>query len=58
VTQLNAALATAHAGGIIAVPYLACTPYKNGNMHLRFLRRDLVDKLNQLGGDGTLPDAE
>lgn len=57
-TQLNAALKRTHAGEVVTVLYLACKPYRNGNMHLRFLRRDLVDKLNQLGGDGTLPTTE
>lgn len=52
VTQLTMGLRTAQAGAVIETPYLACKPYKNGRMHLLFRRGDLVDKLNQLGGDG------
>ena len=57
-TQLDTALRTAKPGTAMTVPYLACKPYKNGNMHLHFLRQDLVDRLNQIGSDGTLPAAE
>ena len=32
--------------------------YKNGNLHLQFKRMDLVQELNRIGGDGTLPGAE
>ena len=55
VTQLNTGLREARAGDIIPTPYLTCKPFKNGNAHLQFMRQDLVDQLNQLGGDGTLP---
>jgi len=34
--------------GIVPLPYFNCKVYKNGNVHLWFTRRDLVDKLNAL----------
>jgi hypothetical protein len=58
VTQLNEGLKQATAGASIATPYLTCKAYKNGRAHLGFTRQDLVDQLNQLGGDGTLPGQE
>ncbi len=56
-TQLNAALKEAQSGDTVHTPYLDAKPYKNGNMHLHFLRADLVDTLNHLCSDGTLPGA-
>ena len=57
-TQLTEGLKAAHAGTCVTTPYLTLKPYRNGNAHLHFLRTDLVDKLNALCGDGTLPGAE
>jgi hypothetical protein len=57
-TQLDAALQQARSGQEIRTPYLTLKPYANGNAHLRFLRPDLMDKLNHLGGDGTLGQEE
>ena len=58
VTQLNVGLRAVRSGGIVTTPYLTCKPYANGNAHLAFLRQDLVDKLNQVGADGSLPGRE
>jgi hypothetical protein len=38
-------------------PYFACKWYKNGNLHVMFRRYDLVDRLNALGSDASLPGA-
>ena len=55
-TQLRTALQHAKSAQCLVVPpYLECKPYRNGHLHMKFLRRDLVDKLNQIGADGTLP---
>ena len=56
-TQLTEGLKHAKAGNAVATPYLTLKPYKNGNAHLHFVRPDLVDKLNALCGDGSLPGA-
>ena len=53
-TQLRAGLERAQSGDQVNTPYLSLKPYKNGHAHLTFQRRDLVDRLNQLGGDGSL----
>lgn len=55
VTQLNMGLKQANSGNEVATPYLTCKPHKNGHAHLRFLRIDLLDRLNQIGSDGSLP---
>jgi hypothetical protein len=57
-TQLRAGLDTAQAGEAVVTPYLTLKPYRNGNAHLAFVRHDLVDKLNALCGDGSLPGEE
>ena len=57
-TQLNEALKITESGMLAKTSYLALRPFRNGNAHLNFLRQDLVDRLNQLGGDGTLPGKE
>mgnify|MGYP001580653666 FL=1 len=54
-TQLRAGLDTVRAGEKVTTPYLTLKPYHNHNAHLVFLRHDLVDKLNALCGDGSLP---
>lgn len=54
-TQLRTGLNNVCAGAIITTPYLTFKPYRNGNAHLVFLRHDLIDKLNAMCGDGTLP---
>lgn len=36
--------------------YFCCMPYKNNNLHVTFLRHDLVDRINQIAGDLTLRD--
>ena len=54
-TQLTTALAKVRTGDTVSTPYLLAKPYKNGNMHITFLRPDLVDRLNHLGGNGALP---
>ena len=56
--QLNEGLKTCSSGDSVTTPYLRCKPYKNGNAHLTFTRPDLVDKLNALASDGTLPGHE
>ena len=53
-TQLRAGLDRAQSGEQVRPPYVNLKPYKNGHAHLTFRRRDLVDRLNQLGGNGTL----
>lgn len=35
--------------------YFAFQCYKNGNIHIIFKRADLVQELNRIGGDGSLP---
>ena len=57
-TQLRAGLDTKRAGEGITTPYLTFKPYRNGNAHLVFLRHDLIDALNALCGDGSLPGEE
>ena len=57
-TQLRAGLEQAKAGEWVSTPYLTLKPYRNHNAHLDFLRHDLVDKLNALCGDGSLPGHE
>jgi hypothetical protein len=37
-----------------ATPYFEFRAHKNGNLHLRFLRLDLLARFNQLAGDGLL----
>ena len=58
VVQLNEGLKACQSGDSITTPYLRCKPHKNGNAHLYFTRPDLVDKLNVLASDGTLPGQE
>ena len=53
-TQLRVGLARAESGAQVSTPYVNLKPYKNGHAHLTFRRHDLVDRLNQLGGDGAL----
>ena len=57
-TQLRVGLEQAKAGESVSTPYLTLKPYRNHNAHLDFLRHDLVDKLNALCGDGSLPGHE
>jgi len=57
-TQLTEALRHAESGEEVQTPYVACRPFKNGNLHLRFLRLELIDRLNQISADGTLPGTE
>ncbi len=57
-TQLNEGLKTCTSGDEVTTPYLRLKPYRNGNAHLVFTQPDLVDRLNQLGGDGSLHPAE
>lgn len=58
VTQLRVVLKEgAGTGAWLDVPYMRVKPYGNGNLHVQFTRHDLVDRLNQLGSDGTLPAA-
>ena len=58
VTQLNQALKTASSGEEVVTPYLTLKPYKNNNAHITFRRCDLVDRLNALATDGSLPGTE
>ena len=57
-TQMNTALKGVRSGESFTVPYMTGKPYGNGNLHLAFTRMDLVDKLNQLGSDGSLGEKE
>lgn len=54
-TQLADRLKDVEPGQEVLTPYLTLKPYHNGNAHLTFLRMDLIDKLNQLAGDSSLP---
>ena len=54
-TQLRTGLERVTAGEAVPTPYLTLKPYRNHNAHLVFRRHDLVDKLNALCGDGSLP---
>ena len=52
VTQVQDALKDRHYGEVFTVPYLSGRGYKNGHLHVTFTRLDLIDRLNQIGGDG------
>ena len=54
ISCLRTALQHCPPGKEVTVPYVRAKPYRNGNLHVTFTRPDLVDRLNQLGGDGTL----
>lgn len=55
-TQFDMALKNARSGEkLTLLPYLECRPFHNGNVHLRFLRKDLVEKINKVASDGSLP---
>ena len=57
-TRLGKQLKTCCSGDTWEVkPYFEGRVYKNGNLHITFLRPDLVAKLNQIAGDGTLGQA-
>ena len=51
ITHLRVALKSAPWGEWVDVPYMRCKPYGNGNLHVQFVRQDLVDRLNQLGAN-------
>jgi hypothetical protein len=50
VTALRDALKGNAMRGIVETEYFRCQWYKNGNMHIEFLRDDLRDRLNAIGG--------
>jgi hypothetical protein len=59
VTQLTTALTHCPAGSSVHVAYFHCKPFRNGNLHVTFMRLDLLNRLNQIGGDATaLPGTE
>lgn len=58
VTHLKTALHSCCSGQAAEVPYMTVKPYGNGNLHIKFRRRDLIDKLNHMGSDVTLPGSE
>lgn len=53
-TKLNSALSAADAGDLAKTPYLTARPRKNGHLEIVFTRHDLIDRLNQIGSDGSL----
>lgn len=54
VTQLDALLHDAQPGQELTLPYFTCRPRKNGHLAIVFTRHDLIDRLNQIGSDGSL----
>lgn len=53
VTMFNAALKEQRPGDVYSDQYFRIKPYKNGNAHIEFLRRDLLAELNRIGaGEG------
>lgn len=44
--------------GTFRTEYFAGTCHKNGNIHLTFLRQDLLDKFNEIAGRNRLPEPE
>jgi hypothetical protein len=57
-TRMNAAIKHLDSGEKFTVPYMTGKCYGNGNLHLTFTRHDLVDRLNQIGSDGSLGQRE
>ena len=53
-TKLREVFKDALAGEWYDAPYMRVKLYHNGNMHVQFVRTDLIDRLNQLGSDGTV----
>jgi len=57
-TDLCTSISTAGKTGKCETPYFACKWFKNGNIHIQFLRMDLVERLNVMaGGDKLRPAA-
>lgn len=56
--NLVTAISTAGQAGKCETPYFSCKWFKNGNIHIQFLRMDLVERLNVMaGGDKLRPAA-
>ena len=53
-TDLCTTISTAGRAGKCETPYFACKWFKNGNIHIQFLRMDLVEKLNVMAGSDKL----
>ena len=57
-TRFNEYFRKSQAGDKFEDDYFECKCYRNGNMHIFFKRKDLLAKLNQIGGDGSLAGQE
>lgn len=57
-THLDTVIRQTDYGDLFHHPYGTGRFYQNGNLHLHFTRTDLIDKMNTIASDGSLPGTE